>query len=228
MSDTISLSATTRTAGAKLQTKRNEGRIPAVMYGHGVESKTIELDHREFTRTFKEAGENTIIELSVDGGEPVNVLVKDAELHPTTNRYIHADFFQVRMDEKIETAVPIEFSGDAPAVREQGGVLVKALDEVAVVALPGDIPHTIEADTSTLATFDDVIKVGDLPVASGVEIRNDADTVVALVEPPRSEEELAALDEKVEEDVTKVEGVEKPEEQADAESDEKQPDENKA
>lgn len=201
-----------RDAGRAIQTKRNEGRIPAVVYGHDIEPRTIELDHREFTRTYRETGENTIIELSVDGARPVNVLVKDAELHPTTNRYIHADFFQVRMDEKIETAVPIEFSGEAPAIRELGGVLVKALDEVDVVALPADIPHTLAADISTLVTFDDVIKVGDLPATKGVEIRNDSDAVVALVEPPRSEEELAALDEKVEEDVTKVEGVEKPEE----------------
>ncbi len=211
MSDFITLSAATRHAGSALQTKRNEGLIPAVLYGHGVESRAIELDHRLFTRAFREAGENTIIALSVDGEAAVSVLVKDAELHPTTNRYIHADFFQVRMDEKIEAAVPIEFVGEAPAVREQGGVLVRALDEVEVVALPADLPHTIEADLSKLVTFDDVIKVADLPVAEGVEIRNDTEAVVALVEAPRTEAEIAALDEKVEEDVTKVAGVEKPE-----------------
>lgn len=218
MSDSISLSASTRAAGSQLQVKRNEGLLPAVVYGHGIESKAVELDHREFTRAYKDAGENTIIQLSVDGDKPINVLVKDADLHPTTNRYIHADFFQVRMDEKIETAVPIDFAGEAPAVRELGGVLVKALDEVDVVALPADIPHAIEADISKLATFDDVIKVSDLPIAKGVEIRNDSETVVALVEPPRSEAEIAALDEKVEEDVTKVEGVEKPEESSVEES----------
>jgi len=212
MSDIITLSATTREPGKALRTKRREGLIPAVLYGHGVEPRSLELDHRLFTRAFRDAGENTIISLSVDGAKAVNVLVKGTDLHPTTNRYIHADFFQVRMDEEIETAVPLMFAGEAPAVREQGGVLVRALDEVDVVALPADIPHTVTVDISRLVTFDDVIKVADLPVAVGVDILNDPETVVALVEAPRSEAEIAALDEKVSEDVTKVgDAVTKPE-----------------
>lgn len=211
MSDKITLTATVREAGKTLQTLRNEGLLPAVLYGHGIESRTVSLDHLQFARAFRESGENTIIALTIGKEKPVNVLVKDAELHPTTNRYIHADLFQVRMDEEIETAVPIEFSGESAAIREQGGVLVRALDEVEVMALPADIPHSIVADLSSLVSFDDVIKVGDLPVSRGVTVRNDADTVVALVEKPRSEAEIAALDEKVEEDVTKVEGAEKPE-----------------
>lgn len=220
MSDTITLSADVRETGKKLQTLRGEGLVPAVLYGHGVEPQSIVLDHLRFARAFKEAGENTLIALTVGKGKPVNVLVKDAQMHPTTNRYTHADFFQVRMDEVIETVVPITFVGESSAIREQGGVLIKALDEAEVSALPADIPHTIEADLSKLVTFDDVIKISDLPVSKKVEILNDPETVVALVEAPRTEAEIAALDEKVEVDVTRVEGVEKPAEKTEGSADE--------
>lgn len=216
MSDTIQLAAEIREAGKKLQTLRKDGLVPAILYGHGIEPRSISLDHLRFARAFREAGENTIIALSIGSDAPVNVLVKDAQMHPTTNRYVHADFFQVRMDEVIETVVPIEFIAESPAVRERGGILIKALDEVGVSALPADIPHTIEADLSRLVTFDDVIKISDLVVSGKVEILNDPETVIALVEPPRTEAELAQLDEKVEVDVTKVEGAVKPVEKSEA------------
>jgi len=213
MADTITLKASVREAGVALQTLRNGGFIPASLYGHGVEPKNISMNALEFTRAFREAGENTIIALTVDGGKTVNVLVKDAQMHPLTNRYTHADLFQVRMDEKISAAVPLSFVGEAPAIRELGGVLVKAVDEVEVTALPADLPHMLEADLSVLATFDDVIRIGDLPVSAGVSIEGDVETVVALVEAPRTEAQLAELDEKVESDVTKVEKAGKADEE---------------
>ncbi len=210
MSDTITLKASLREAGVALQTLRRSGAVPASLYGHGITARSLSLDGLEFTRAFRAAGENTIIALSIDGGKPVNVLVKEAQMHPLTNRYTHADLFQVRMDEEISAAVPLEFVGEAPAVREHGGVFVRALDEVEVTALPATLPHTLVIDLSALATFDDVIKVGDIVVPAGVKIEGDPETVVALVEAPRTEAEIAGLDEKVEADVTKVEKSGKP------------------
>ena len=134
-------------------------------------------------------------------------------MHPLTNRYTHADFFQVRMDEAIEATVPFAFVGVSPAVAELGGVLIKASDEVDVTALPADLPHTLEIDLGLLKTFDDVIKVGDIVLPKGVTIEGDADTVIALVEAPRTEAQMAELDEKVEADVTKVEKAGKPAEE---------------
>ena len=213
MSDIITLKATVREAGHKLQTLRNGGSIPATLFGRGIDPKNIALESRDFARAFKSAGENTIIALSVDGGKPVNVLVKETQMHPLTNRYTHADFFQVRMDEAIEATVPFAFVGVSPAVAELGGVLIKASDEVDVTALPADLPHTLEIDLGLLKTFDDVIKVGDIVLPKGVTIEGDADTVIALVEAPRTEAQMAELDEKVEADVTKVEKAGKPAEE---------------
>ncbi len=214
MSDTITLKASVREAGKGLQTLRNGGFIPGSVHGHGIEPTSLSLESREFTRAFKAAGENTIIALTIDGAKPVNVLVKEAQMHPLTNRYTHADFFQVRMDEVIEATVPFEFVGDAAAVSELGGVLIKASDEIDVNALPADLPHTIQIDLSALKTFDDVIKVGDLVLPKGVTVDADVETVIALVEAPRTTAEIEALDEKVEADVTKVEKAGKPAEES--------------
>lgn len=209
MSDTITLKAATREGGKALQVLRKQGRVPAVLYGHGVESKSLSLDQLEFSRVYKAAGENTIISLSVGEGKPVNVLIKETQLHPMTNRFVHADLFEVKMNEAIEADIPLEFVGEAPAVRESGGIFVRALEAVGVSALPADLPHTLPVDISSLKTFEDVIKIKDIQVPAKVTIKDDLDTVVALVEAPRSEAELEQLDEKVEADVTKVETVEK-------------------
>lgn len=209
MSDTITLKAATREGGKALQVLRKQGRVPAVLYGHGVESKSLSLDQLEFSRVYKAAGENTIISLSVGEGKPVNVLIKETQLHPMTNRFVHADLFEVKMNEAIEADIPLEFVGEAPAVRESGGIFVRALEAVRVSALPADLPHTLPVDISSLKTFEDVIKIKDIQVPAKVTIKDDLETVVALVEAPRSEAELEQLDEKVEADVTKVETVEK-------------------
>lgn len=215
MSDIFKLDAQLReTAGKELQTIRKGGRIPAVVYGHGIAPLMVTVDEQIFGKAYKSGGENTMLSLAIDGKKPVNVLIKDMQLHPLTNRFIHADFFEVRMDEAIEANIPLEFVGEAPAVRELGGILVRALDELGVSAFPQDLPHSILVDISGLGTFDDLIKVKDLSVSDKVTINADPETVVALVEAPRSEAELEKLNEKVEADVTKVEKAEKKPEEA--------------
>jgi len=103
------------------------------------------------------------------------------------------------------------FIGEAPAVKEQGGILVKSIDKVEVKCLPADLPSHIDVDISVINAFDKHITINDLKIPAKVKIKADLETVVALVTPPRSEEDLAELEEKVEADVTKVEGVVKEE-----------------
>lgn len=205
MTSSILLQAEDRTASASVL--RRNGRIPVVLYGHEIPSRSLSVSFLEFSRAYKAAGENTVVELALPGGKPVNTLIYDTQIDPLTGKFLHADFYQVRMDEKVETSVPLVFVGEAPAVRESGGIFVTALDEITVSCLPGNIPHELSVDISTLATFDDQIRVADIVVPEGVLVVSDADTVVALVERPRSDEEMASLETKVEADVTKVEGV---------------------
>ena len=210
--DKIILAAKTRAErGRKTNKGRREGMIPAVAYGRGVEPQSLWINALDLSRLLKKSGESVIISLDIDGKNGRNVIIQEMQRDPVKGKYSHIDFYQVRMDEKIEAEIHLEFTGESEAVKALGGVLVKSLDKVEVECLPADLPSHIDVDISAIRTFDDHILIKDLKVSDRVEIKIDPETVVALVTPPRSEEELSQLEEKVEEDVTKVEGVIKPE-----------------
>jgi large subunit ribosomal protein L25 len=209
----ISLKVSSREKEKNLKKLRREGFIPAVTYGSDKESKDLKVNALDFKRAYEKAGENTVIEVEIDGKEKVSALIYDVQLDTLSGEFIHADLFQVDMKKEVEADVPLEFVGVAPAVKELGGVLVKAMDFVEVKCLPSEIPQNIEADLSLIKTFDDHVTVGDLKAKEGVEFTAEKDAVIASVTPPRSEAELSSLDEKIEEDVSQVEGVEKEEEQ---------------
>jgi len=206
--DKIALEAKTRDVlGRKTNKGRKEGLIPAVVYGKGIPGKNIWVKLLDFKRLIKKSGESTVIDLKIDEKDNRNVLIYDTQKDPVRDNYVHIDFFQVRMDEEIETEVELEYVGEAPAVKELGGVLVKNIDAIEVKCLPADLPSSIEVDISSLKTFEDRITLGDLKISKKVELSIDLETVVALVAPPRSEDEMSELEAKVEADVTKVEGV---------------------
>lgn len=208
MSETLQLTATKREAAGKdLNRSRKAGLVPVVLYGHGIQPEMYWVNGMEFSKVFRVAGESTILSFATGKGASRNVLVHDVQLDPLSNRVAHVDLYQVRMDEELEAHVPLELINEAPAVRELGGVLVKTLEEVEIKCLPKDLPHSLVIDLAKLATFDDQIKVSDLTPGKGVVILTEADTVLALVEAPRTAADLEALDTKVEIDVTKVEGV---------------------
>lgn len=213
--DKVKLAAKAREVfGRKTKKGKREGLIPAVVYGRGVETKSLWVKTLDFERLLKKSGESTMIGLDIDGENNRNVLIYETQKDPVTGKYLHIDFFQVRMDEEIETEVELVFVGNAPAVKETGGILVKNMNEITVKCLPGDLPSEIKVDISRLKTFDDYIYVKDLEISPKVQVDIDPETVVALVSPPRSEEELESLGDKVEEDVSKVEGVAKEKEGA--------------
>lgn len=199
MPETLSLVVRPRRITGKAVRKiRKTGAIPAVLYGKGVATILLEVPAVEFMRVFREAGENTIVKLSIadDGGQDVrNVLIHDVTRDPLSDEILHVDFYQVRLDEKVKVAVPLVFTGESPAVKNEGGVLVKALQELEIEALPTDIPDEIAVDISSLVTFEDAIHVRDLAIPANVDVVVAPDTVVALVQPPRTEEELKALEE---------------------------------
>ena len=206
--------------GKKTNKGRRSGLIPAIVYGRGVESLNLWVSALDFRKLLKKSGESTIINLEIEGKNDRNVIIQDIQRDPVTYKIIHLDFFQVRMDEKIETEVELVFVGESPAVKEFGGILIKSIDKLEIKCLPADLPSRIDVDVSVLKTFEDHITVGDLNVGKGVDVELEPETVVAVVAPPRTEDDLKELEEKVEEDVTKVEGMQKEEAPAEgAESD---------
>jgi len=188
---------------------RQDGMIPAVLYGHGIKSQNLSLAKKIFEKIYHQIGESTIIDVEVEGGRTFKALIQAIDRHPTTSDILHVDLYQIRMDEKISHDVPLNYIGESKAIKEMGGILVKNLSNLPIRCLPGDLPSDIQVDISSLVDFDAHITIADIKVPKGVEILAKPEEVLALVEPPRSEEELKALDEKVEENVEAVTKVEK-------------------
>lgn len=220
--DSVSLTATKRASLGKLNNKlRKTGAIPAVLYGHNVETLNVQVNERDFAKVFKLAGESTLVNLTIDG-QTKPVLIQEVQSHYLTDKPIHIDFYAVNMSEKLKAKIPLHFTGEAQAVKSLGGTLVRNLSEIEVECLPADLPHALEIDISALNTFEDAVHVSDIKVTNKVTILTNSDEVVANVVAPRTEEEMAELaTAPVVEDVTKVEGVVKPEAPAAAESEEK-------
>lgn len=190
--------------GRKTRSLRAEGQIPAIVYGVGTEPAPISVDHNAFLKMYEQAGESTIVELTIDQKEALHVLIQDYQTDPLRNDITHIDFRSINMNEEIETSVDLEFVGEAAAVKALGGTLVLSRDYITIRCLPSKFVRTLKVDLSKLATFEDGINIEDLEVPEGITIIDEPGLSVAVVEAPRSEAELAALDSAVEEDVSAV------------------------
>lgn len=215
----LQLSATIRDKfGKQANSLRKKGIVPAVLYGHGKNTVSLSVDFKEFSRAFKEAGESTIINLNIEKDGEVKtqpVLIHEVDFDPVSDAARHIDFYVVKMDEATIVTVPLVFIGESPAVKTLGGILMKNLHEVKISALPKDLPHEISVDISVIKIFADHIYLKDLKLSHGVKILDNLEEVVALVKPPRTEEELKALEGEVKVDVeaVKVESEEKKKEE---------------
>lgn len=207
--------------GRKTDALRAEGKVPAVLYGFGTEPTNITVDRNAFLKAYAAAGESTVLDLDMNGvTHPV--LIAEVQRNPLNDFVTHADFRRVDLSQKIEAMIPLKLVGLSSAVKDLGGTLVQSLEEIEVVCLPNALVHSIEVNIDSLKTFDDVIRVADIALPAGVELQTELETAVASVQPPRSEEEMAALDAAVDADVSKVEiSTEKKEEEG-AEGDKKE------
>lgn len=197
----------------KAKKLRKQGKIPAILYGHKIESCPLVVDYTDFNEVYSKVGESGILSLQVNS-QKKDVLIKEVQIDPISGRYLHIDFYQIKKGEKIKATVPIKFIGESKAVKELGGILEKPLEEIEVECLPQDLPHEIEVDISLLETFDHVIRIKDLKIPANIKVLEDNEEAVALVSPPRTEKELKELEEEVVEKVEEVEGVKKEEKKA--------------
>lgn len=205
MAEIFELHAKNRTeTGKKVKRLREQGIIPSVLYGHGVEPKNLAIDYQSFVKVYKKTGESSLVDFTIDNESPVKVLIYSVQREPLTDRFSHADFYQVKMTEKITTEIPLRFIGEAPAVKEFGGVLVKGFDALEVECLPGDLVPEIEVNLSSLKTFEDILYLNDLKLPKGLTLVLKSNEVLAKVSPPRSEEEIKTLEEKPEEKVEEI------------------------
>jgi large subunit ribosomal protein L25 len=228
MSDKIILHLESRTVTGKANHQlRAQGQTPAVVYGHGNAAQAVAASSRELDKVYSVAGGNKIIGLKINDERQKNALIHDVQVDVRTGHLTHADFYLVRMDEKIKTEIPLHLIGESTAVYQQEGTLLRPLETVEVEALPADLPENFEIDISVLDDFDKTITVADLKVPAGVEVLTPADELLAKVDPPRSEEEMEKLDAPVTEELP--EGVEEEQEVvADEGEDTRKEPENKA
>ena len=182
VTDNNTLEAQPRTSGNKNAARRvrQDGKIPAVVYGAGQDSLPVAVDPRQVTRILNsETGHNTIFDLALDGAK-TKAMIVDWQYEPIKGKLLHIDVKRIAMDKKLAVMVPIELVGEPAGVKTQGGILEQMLREVEVECLPADIPSHIDVDVSDLV-FGKVLRVADLPHSDKLKFLTDENQPVAHV-----------------------------------------------
>lgn len=185
----VTLKAQVREDHHKSATKaiRNNGRVPAVVYGKGKESKSVSVDTLQLLKTVRDEGRNSIISLDIENDKPVNVMLYDYQKDSLRDEMMHVDFYIVNMSEEMDVEVSIRLEGE-PAGVQEGGVLQQPLFELQVRAKPNDIPDEIAVDVSNLE-IGDSLSITDLPQSDVYTFTDDPETTVATVIPPDTVED---------------------------------------
>ncbi len=187
--DKITITAEKRELFGK-QTKklRRQGKIPANVYGKDFSSLAITIDALDFQHTYSAAGETGVVYVNVEGeSKEIPTLVRLVQKHPVNGGILHVDLRKINLRQKIETAVPFEFTGEAPAEKD-GGVILYQMNEVMIEALPSKIPSQITVDISALTEVGSSIKIQDLPASDDYSIISDAESVIASATAHKEEE----------------------------------------
>jgi large subunit ribosomal protein L25 len=183
----VVLKATKREArGKKVGALRRAGKLPAVLYGHHIESTPIMLDAHEAALTLSHLTSSSIVMLDLDGIE-YPALVREKQRDYLKNRLLHLDFQVLSMTEKVSTKVGIELSGKAPAVKDFNAVIVTVLNELEVECMPQDLPERVVIDISGLTEIGAGIHVRDVVISDKVKILSDPDEMVVVATATREE-----------------------------------------
>jgi large subunit ribosomal protein L25 len=187
------LTATRRTeTGKAVAHLRKAGKVPAVVFGHGLESIPISLDAHEFDLLRRTVHSNSIITLVIDGKDKQRVLVRGIQIDPRYRHLLHVDLFALKSGEEVTVDIPVHTTGESYAVVRLGGMLLHNLDHVRVRALPEKLPESFEVPIDSLMEIDDALHVRDLTPPEGVTLLAELDEVVVKVVAPHVVEEPVA------------------------------------
>ncbi|MGO1468500.1 MAG: 50S ribosomal protein L25 [Tissierella sp.] len=172
----------------KVNKLRAEKLIPGVIYKKGEETKSLQVDERDFQLTFRNAGTTSVIDLDLDG-ETHSVIVREVQKHPVKNEVLHIDFLELNMDEVLNVMIPVNLVG-RDEIKLQPSVLTQLLNEVEIECLPNNIPNTADVDVTDM-DFVDPLFVSDLDIAKDedITILTEEDIVVCTLSEPDLEEE---------------------------------------
>ena len=184
---TVSLAAKTRdTIGTGNARKlRQNGEVPAVIYGHSRDAQSLALNARELEKLLTQiAGTSTVVELTMDG-KTTRTLIREVQRHPFKKQVLHVDFQELVAGEKVTLRVPLRFHGTPVGVRENGGILEETMHQITLRVDPASIPDHIDVDVTSIA-IGHSIHIRELQLPAGAEIMDDEDAPVAIVSAPRA------------------------------------------
>jgi large subunit ribosomal protein L25 len=184
----VVLKATKRDViGKKVGALRRKGKLPAVLYGHRIETTAIMLDAHEGSQTLSHLTSSSLVTIDLDGKEYL-ALVREKQRDFIKNRLIHLDFQVVSLTEKMHAKVGIELTGTAPAVKDFNAVIHTGLTEMEVECMPQDLPERIVVNISGLAELGDAVRVRDVVLSDKVKILGDLEEIIAVASAPKKEE----------------------------------------
>jgi large subunit ribosomal protein L25 len=166
------------TTGKATRRLRRQGKLPAVIYGQHAAPLTVQLDTHEFERVYARSGRTQLIDLAIGQARANKVLVKEVQVSPRYNTFLHVDFHQVSLRERLQVEVPVSVTGDTEPVRAGEADVLQVLHSITVECLPTRIPEVIEVDISGLAEVDAAIRLSDLHLPDGVSAIGDPDDVI--------------------------------------------------
>lgn len=182
----------------KVDKVRDAGLVPGVVYYKGADNINVQIPVLDFNKTYEQVGTSNLLDLVFEDESKITVLVKEVQKHPVRNEYLHVDFVEVKMDEKIKLMVPIVLLNRDEIIL-QPSILTQILDEVEVECYPSYIPSAAEVNVENMQ-YGDVLTVADLDISSmeKIDVLTDAEEAVC---------NLAEPEEFVEEELTEEEDV---------------------
>ncbi|MBI2463942.1 50S ribosomal protein L25 [Candidatus Peregrinibacteria bacterium] len=208
--ETLALRAFIRDPKDRAKYLRSDGFIPAIYYGMKKENISLKISYQDFCKIYAQGGTNTVLDLNIDGNNPLKVLIHDLQMNPVRDTFDHVDFIHVDMTKKVTTSVPLQFTGTSLAVKDLGGVLTINKHEIEVRCLPENIPHSITVDISSIVDFHTSIHVSEISVPEGVEVMDSPELTVVSVTMVKEEVEEAPVVETAATTEVPVEGAEAP------------------
>jgi large subunit ribosomal protein L25 len=176
--------------GKKTRFLRRQGQTPAHLFGHGVESLSLQCDTAELQHTIARKGTTRLLNITVDGEkEARSVFIREIQRDAVSGLLIHVDLYQVNKSEKIRVALPIIFIGTAPAMKQKNNIIEHIVNQLEVECLPDDLPPQIEVDLSVLAEVNQAVAVRDIQMKPGVVIIAPPDQLVVKVTQVAEEKE---------------------------------------
>ena len=182
----FSLKATIRDKKIKPGVLRKQAVLPAILYGEGVENQMLKVAEKDFLAAFKSSGESSLLSLEV-GPKKYEVLIHQITRDPLSSKFLHIDFYHPSSKKKVVAEIPLVFEGEAPAVKEFGGILVKEAHSIEVKGLAFNLPREITVDLSKLVALEDRILVKDLAMSDKLECQKQPNEIIALVVLPKEE-----------------------------------------